>query len=105
MRLSWLVGILALFGFTVVYDQAQTVSRIANPDGGGVILGPSEWPLWADPAIRDPGLLNDLLRPASDDLLTLSAVSPLVNNANNEGPALLEPPMSRPADSPLTLFG
>jgi putative SOS response-associated peptidase YedK len=70
-----------------------------------VILEPSEWPIWADPEIRDPGLLSDLLRPAGDDLLTLTEVSPLVNNANNEGPALLEPPTTRPADSPLTLFG
>ena len=81
----------------------QTVAQLHNRMP--VILGPSEWPIWADPEIRDPGLLNDLLRPASDDLLTLTAVSPLVNNANNEGPALLEPPTSRPADSPLTLFG
>jgi putative SOS response-associated peptidase YedK len=70
-----------------------------------VILEPSEWPIWADPEIRDPGLLMGLLQPARDDLLTLTEVSPLVNNANNEGPALLELPTTRPADSALTLFG
>ncbi len=70
-----------------------------------VILEPSEWPIWADPEIRDPGLLNDLLRPARDDLLTLTAVSPLVNNANNEGPELLLAPTARAGDPPLTLFG
>ena len=70
-----------------------------------VILEPWEWPIWADPEIRDPGLLNDLLRPASDDLLTLTAVSPLVNNANNEGPELLLAPTTRSGDPPLTLFG
>jgi putative SOS response-associated peptidase YedK len=69
-----------------------------------VILEPSEWPIWADPEIRDPGLLMDLLQPARDDLLTLTAVSALVNNANNEGPELLTPPTTR-ADGPLTLFG
>ena len=63
-----------------------------------VILEPSEWPIWADPEIRDPGLLSDLLRPAADSLLTLTAVSPLVNNANNEGPELLLPPTQIPAE-------
>jgi putative SOS response-associated peptidase YedK len=70
-----------------------------------VILEPSEWPIWADPEIRDPGLLTDLLRPAPDNLLTLNAVSALVNNANNEGPELLLPPPTTEGDPPLTLFG
>jgi len=70
-----------------------------------VILEPSEWPIWADSEIRDPGLLTDLLRPAADDLLTLTAVAALVNNANNEGPELLLPPTPRAGDPPLTLFG
>ena len=69
-----------------------------------VILGPSEWPIWGDPEIRDPGLLTDLLQPAADALLTLTAVSSAVNNANNEGPELLLPPTHRDGD-PLTLFG
>ena len=68
-----------------------------------VILEPSEWPIWIDPEIRDPGLLSDLLRPAADGLLTLSAVSAAVNNANNEGPALLQPVDSNGSDA-LTLF-
>ena len=69
-----------------------------------VILEPSEWPIWADPEIRDPGLLTDLLRPAAEGLLTLNAVSALVNNANNEGPELLLPPTPRAGEPPLTLF-
>ena len=73
-----------------------------------VILGATEWPIWNDPEIRDPGLLGDLLRPAADDLLTLTEVSPLVNNANNEGPELLVAPVaqvSAQAPSEPTLFG
>ncbi|MEA2675968.1 MAG: hypothetical protein QOJ81_109 [Chloroflexota bacterium] len=69
-----------------------------------VILEPSEWPIWVDPEIRDPGLLADLLRPAADDLLLLSAVSAAVNNANNEGAELLLAPDAAGPD-PLTLFG
>ena len=70
------------------------------------ILSAAEWPIWTDPDIRDPGLLGDLLRPAAEDLLTLQPASPLVNNANNEGPELLIPPPVEPAEPPpLTLFG
>jgi putative SOS response-associated peptidase YedK len=69
------------------------------------ILEPSEWPIWGDPEIRDPGLLTELLRPAADEVLTLTAVSALVNNANNEGPELLLPAGAQPDEPPLTLFG
>jgi putative SOS response-associated peptidase YedK len=69
-----------------------------------VILEPSEWPIWADPEIRDPGLLSDLLRPAAEELLTLTEVSPLVNNANNEGPELLLRPDSAAVGAQLTIF-
>ena len=68
-----------------------------------VILGSDEWPLWLDTQITDVGLLEDLLRPAPDSLLLLSAATRLVNNANNEGPELLTAPAEEaPA---LTLFG
>lgn len=67
------------------------------------ILADDEWPLWLDPMISDPGLLRDLLRPAADDLLRLDAVSVLVNNANNEGQELLDPPAAN--EPALTLFG
>lgn len=70
-----------------------------------VILEPSAWPIWADPEVRDPGLLADLLRPAADSLLTLTPVSPAVNNAANEGPQLLLPPAAEAGDEALTLFG
>jgi putative SOS response-associated peptidase YedK len=67
------------------------------------ILSAGEWPLWLDPTISDSGLLDSLLHPAPNDLLRLDPVSPLVNNANNEGAALLEAPaLAEPA---LTLFG
>lgn len=96
-------GIWVLSAAVVTTRANQTVGQLH--DRMPVILEPSEWPIWADPEIRDPGLLNDLLRPASDDLLTLTAVSPLVNNANNEGPELLLAPAPRAGDPPLTLFG
>jgi putative SOS response-associated peptidase YedK len=56
--------------------------------------------------LRDEGLLLSLLQPAPDELLELVQVSSLVNNANNEGPALLGSDDLAPvAESDLTLFG
>ena len=69
-----------------------------------VILGDDEWRLWIDPELHDEALLQHLLRPAEDGLLDLTPVSALVNNANNEGPELLEPPPID-GDEPMTLFG
>jgi putative SOS response-associated peptidase YedK len=87
---------------SVVTTKANaTVAQLHNRMP--VILGADEWPLWLDPEIRDPALLEDLLSPAPDDLLTLTPASRLVNNANNEGPELLVAP-PEPA-SALTLFG
>jgi putative SOS response-associated peptidase YedK len=81
----------------------ETVAQLH--DRMPVILAPDAWRLWADPEIRDEDLLADLLRPAADDLLQLVAVSPLVNNVNNEGPELLLAPSPRPNEPDLTLFG
>lgn len=92
--------------------SAAVVTTAANATVGKLhdrmpaILGADEWPLWIDPAIRDPGLLRDLLQPADDELLQLRPVSALVNNVNNEGPELLRPLDSPLTDAPpLTLFG
>jgi len=93
-----------LLSATVVTTAANaTVSQLHNRMP--VILGADAWPLWIDSELREEGLLLDLLRPADDDLLELVPVSPLVNNANNEGPALLAAPVQAPVDEALTLFG
>jgi putative SOS response-associated peptidase YedK len=91
-----------LLSAAVVTTRANAVVGSLH-DRMPVILAPDEWPIWADPEIRDPGLLSDLLRPAADELLTLQPVSPLVNNANNEGPELLIAPEVAPVAP--TLFG
>ena len=92
-----------LLSAAVVTTAANATVRQLH-DRMPVILGEDEWPLWIDPEITDPGLLSDLLRPAPDGLLELRAVSPLVNNASNEGPELLVAPEAL-AEAPLTLFG
>jgi putative SOS response-associated peptidase YedK len=81
-----------------------TVSELHNRMP--VILDANAWRLWLDGDVRDEGLLLSLLEPAPDDLLELRPASPLVNNANNEGPALLAAPLPAADDEPaLTLFG
>ena len=92
---------------TVLTTRANDVVGVLH-DRMPVILDDEAWPLWVDPDVRDIGLLQDLLRPAPDELLELAPAAPLVNNANNEGPALLVAPGERPdgAEQPvLTLFG
>jgi putative SOS response-associated peptidase YedK len=72
-----------------------------------VILGPHAWRLWLDNDVHDTALLHSLLVPAPDELVELVPASPLVNNANNEGPALLDAVVDAPAsgEPALTLFG
>jgi putative SOS response-associated peptidase YedK len=92
--------------------SASVVTTRANAAVGQLhdrmpaILSPDEWPLWLDPMVTDPGLLSHLLHPADEELLRLDPVSPMVNNANNEGAALLVPPAEATAVAEeLTLFG
>lgn len=94
-----------LLSASVVTTSANaTVSALHNRMP--VILDGEAWPLWLDPDLRDEALLLSLLDPAPDSLLELRPASPLVNNANNEGPALLLPdPAAEPAEPELTLFG
>jgi putative SOS response-associated peptidase YedK len=99
-----------LLSATVVTTTANaTVAELHNRMP--VILDQDAWAIWLDPFMRDEGLLASLLQPASDSLLELRPASPLVNNANNEGPELLEfndgrATSAASADEPaLTLFG
>ena len=94
-----------LLSAAVVTTAANlTVGRLHNRMP--VVLQSDAWRLWIDPGIRDAGMLSDLLQPAPDDLLALRPVSPLVNNASNEGPELLLAPDPKPEQpAPLTLFG
>lgn len=56
-----------------------------------VILPEEHWTTWLDRDNHDLDALGRLLVPATDDLLTLTPVSTLVNNVRNNGPELLEP--------------
>jgi len=54
-----------------------------------VIVPEAAWARWLDPELADPGELQALFEPSDDIELRIQAVSPLVNNVRNEGPALV----------------
>lgn len=57
-----------------------------------VILEPSAFDAWLDINDTPAAEVANLLRPASDTLLTTRPVSRTLNNARNEGPAVQAPP-------------
>jgi putative SOS response-associated peptidase YedK len=56
-----------------------------------VVIPPESWELWLDPTPRDAGELRALLEPGNAVGLAAYAVGTLVNNARNDGPALIQP--------------
>lgn len=54
-----------------------------------VILEPRDYQRWLDPAPRDPGELQEMLRPFPTEEMTAIAVSARVNNVQNDGPECL----------------
>jgi putative SOS response-associated peptidase YedK len=55
-----------------------------------VVLTPDAWDEWLDPKPLPTTLLAELFAPAAEDLLAVHPVSGAVNNARNDGPALIE---------------
>jgi putative SOS response-associated peptidase YedK len=56
-----------------------------------VIVPDESWDPWLDPELADPGELQALFEPSDEVELRIQAVSSLVNNVRNDGPALIEP--------------
>lgn len=56
-----------------------------------VVLAPSTWVEWLDPAVDDLDQLRALLRQAPDDLVALHPVSTRVNNVREDDRGLVEP--------------
>ena len=82
-----------------------TANELLSPihDRMPVVLPPSAQKVWLDPRIEDTDLVSNLLVPAPDTWFDAFPVSNLVNNVANEGPALLEPELGRPAQEGLAL--
>jgi putative SOS response-associated peptidase YedK len=56
-----------------------------------VVLPPSVWDEWLNPANRDLATVHRLLVPAPPEQFDIYPVSRLVSNVNNEGPELIAP--------------
>lgn len=65
------------------------------------LLTPEREAAWLDPAQHDPAELLPLLAPYPAELMEAYPVSPAVNRVNREGPELIEPYQSEPADEDL----
>jgi putative SOS response-associated peptidase YedK len=79
-----------LHSLTVITTVANATMEPIH-DRMPVILPPSAWAEWLDPANRDVPELRRLLAPAPDDLLVTMPVSTEVNNVRNKGPHLIDP--------------
>lgn len=56
-----------------------------------VIIGPEDYARWLDPASMNQAQIEALLAPYPAELMRAQPVSTLVNDVNNDGPALVEP--------------
>jgi putative SOS response-associated peptidase YedK len=108
-RLLWLAGLYESWKpepgrwqrtFTIITTRAN---RLIEPihDRMPVILDERRAEDWMNPAEKDPFRLKSLLVPAPDDDLVLSPASSLVNSVNNDGPELLVPDRTIPAQRSL----
>jgi len=75
---------------TVITTSANATMRPVH-DRMPVILHPSVWDTWLDPANGDTASLAELLVPAPDDVLVMHRVSTEVNSVRHRGPQLRDP--------------
>lgn len=78
-----------LHSATVVTTTANGTMSAVH-DRMPVILPTAMWQIWLDPVNQNIEMLQRLLVPAPDDLLTMHEVSTDVNNVRNRGPRLVE---------------
>jgi putative SOS response-associated peptidase YedK len=75
--------------FTIVTAAPNDQVRPLH-DRMPVIVPPSAWDIWLDPAIADRSELEAILQPNQAVRLSLRRVSRLVNDVRNDGPELIE---------------
>jgi len=63
-----------------------------------VILSGETQAFWLDPLTEDPSILEPLLIPAPEELLTSHPVSEAVNSVRNDGPECILPLIDRPEE-------
>lgn len=84
--LRWLVTMTIVTGGAPTDDPALAAIHDRRP----VILDPSRWGPWLDPATSDPDTVLDLLHDPAPSLVA-TPVSTQVNTVGTDGPQLIEP--------------
>jgi putative SOS response-associated peptidase YedK len=80
----------AIQSCTILTTEANDLVRPVH-DRMPVIIAPSDYDRWLDPAVTNAQQLMPLLRPYPSDQMTAYAVNPLVNSPANDEPACVEP--------------
>lgn len=75
---------------SVITTSANATMQAVH-DRMPVLLPKAMWHMWLDPDNQNIDMLQKLLVPAPDDLLTMHEVSTDVNNVRNTGPLLIAP--------------
>lgn len=79
-----------LHSATVVTTRANATMSAIH-DRMPVILPKAMWQIWLDPSNQNIDMLQKLLVPAPDSLLTMHEVATLVNNVRNKSSELIAP--------------
>jgi putative SOS response-associated peptidase YedK len=91
-------GAAAIESFTIVTTGANELMRPLH-DRMPAILHEADYDAWLTPQRRNPAELASLLAPYPAEEMRAYPVRPLVNNARNEGPELIEQ-----VEGPASLF-
>ena len=81
----WTKGAVPLETFTILTTEPNDVLRPVH-DRMPVILDRGDFARWLDPEIRDPSVVQDLLRPCAGAGWEAVPVSRFVNDPRHEGP-------------------
>lgn len=84
----WTKGELPIESVTLITTTANSFLRPVH-DRMPAVVEPEDFDRWLDPAMA-PSDVQDLIRPAREDLLISEAVSPRVGNPRNDDPGLIE---------------
>jgi hypothetical protein len=66
-------------------DHRSQCAAQGHHDRMPVILKPTDYDLWLDPGITDPGKVSDVLKPLDARLMRVYPVSSTVNKVGNDG--------------------
>ena len=74
---------------TIIVTEANALTRPIH-DRMPVILAPSDYATWLNPAIQAPERLLPLLKPYETEAMRVYAISTRVNSPQHDDPAVLE---------------